>query len=89
MLGNEVPIVNIIARNSRLPTEEGYVPMLVGYITIQLYICNIVSMYETLILCTHRQRVESLILSSQISTNLQRVYLGGDTIQLSFNIGMV
>ena len=89
MLGNEVPIINIIARNSRLPTEEGYVPMLVGYTAIQLYICKIVSMYETLILCTHRQRVESLILSSQISTNLQRVYLGDDTIQLSFNIGMV
>ena len=52
MLGNEVPIINIIARNSRLPTEEGYVPMLVGYTAIQLYICKIVSMYETLILCT-------------------------------------
>ena len=37
----------------------------------------------------HRQRVESLILSSQISTNPQRVFLGGDTIKLTFNIGKV
>ena len=37
----------------------------------------------------YRQRVESLILSSQISTNPQRVFLGGDTVRLSFNIGMV
>ena len=42
------------------------------------------------IVCTHRQRVESLILSSQISTNPQtRVFLSGDTVQLTFNIGMV
>ena len=37
----------------------------------------------------HRQRVESLILSSQISTNPRRVFLGGDTIKLTFNIGKV
>ena len=41
-------------------------------------------------LCIHRQRVESMILSSQISTDPQaRVFLGGDTIQLTFNIGEV
>ena len=41
--------------------------------------------------CAHRQRVESsFILSSQISTDSQRrVFLGGDTIKLTFNIGMV
>ena len=40
--------------------------------------------------CAHRQRVESsFILSSQISTDSQRVFLGGETIRLSFNIGMV
>ena len=27
-LGNEVPIINIIARNSHLPTNEGYVSFL-------------------------------------------------------------
>ena len=37
-----------------------------------------------------RQRVESLILSSQISTDLQRrVFLDGETVQLTFNIGVV
>ena len=42
------------------------------------------------ILYTYRQRVESLILSSQISTDSQqRVFLGGETIRLTFNIGMV
>ena len=42
------------------------------------------------ILHTVRQRVESLILSSQISTDPQRrVFLGGETVQLTFNIGMV
>ena len=41
-------------------------------------------------LCTHRQRVESYILSSQISADPQRrVFLGGDNIKLTFNIGMV
>ena len=46
-------------------------------------------MYALCIVCTHRQRVESLILSSQISTDPQRVFLSGDTVQLTFNIGMV
>ena len=42
------------------------------------------------ILHTVRQRVESLILSSQISTDPQRrVFLDGETVQLTFNIGMV
>ena len=42
------------------------------------------------ILCTYRQRVESLILSSQISTDPQRrVPLNGEDIKLTFNIGMV
>ena len=37
-----------------------------------------------------RQRIESLILSSQISTDSQRrVFLDDETIQLTFNIGMV
>ena len=27
-IGNEVPIINIVARNSRLPTDEGYVSFL-------------------------------------------------------------
>ena len=74
-LGGEVPIINIVARNSRLPTDEGYV---------RFY------NYNALFLpLEHRQRVESLILSSQISTDQQRVFLGGDTIKLTFNIGMV
>ena len=48
-----------------------------------------VNMYYTFYVHIRRQRVESLILSSQISTNLQRVFLDGDTIQLTFNLGMV
>ena len=31
-LGNEVPIINIVARNSRLPTTEGYVSLILLYI---------------------------------------------------------
>ena len=53
---------------------------------VQFY-CN---KYVLDILHTVRQRVESLILSSQISTDPQRrIFLGGETIQLTFNIGMV
>ena len=38
----------------------------------------------------NRQRVKSLILSSQISADPQRrEFHGGDTVQLTFNIGMV
>ena len=37
-----------------------------------------------------RQKVESLIFSSRISTDPQkRVFHDGDTVQLTFNIGMV
>ena len=32
LLGNEVPIINIVARNSRLPTNEGYVSLILLYI---------------------------------------------------------
>ena len=47
-------------------------------------------MYYALCAYVHRQRVESLILSSQISTDPQRrEFHGGYTIQLTFNIGMV
>ena len=28
LLGNEVPIINIVARNSRLPTDEGYLKLI-------------------------------------------------------------
>ena len=30
MLGNEVPVINTVARNSRLPTNEGYVSLMYG-----------------------------------------------------------
>ena len=41
-------------------------------------------------LCICSERVESLILSSQISTDPQRrVFLGGETITLTFNLGQV
>ena len=51
---------------------------------------NYVDMYYALCTYIHRQRVESLILSSQISTDPQRrEFRGGDAVQLTFNIGMV
>ena len=76
-LGNEVPIINIVARNSRLPTIEGYINLII--------IDKCVN-----ILCMHRERVESLILSSQISTDPQkRVFLGDETVTLTFNLGKV
>ena len=79
-VGNEVPIINTVSRNSRLPTNEGYV-----YSSIY---CNF--LLDTVCMVVIRQKVESLILSSQISTDLQRrVFLGGETIQLTFSIGMV
>ena len=75
--GNEVPIINIVARNSRLPTNEGYINLIIIHKCIDD-------------LCMYRERVESLILSSQISTDPQaRVFLDGETIQLTFNIGKV
>ena len=79
-LGNEVPIINIIARNSRLPTNEGYISFS-NYLNINILVD---------VLCMHRERVESLILSSQISTDPQRrVFLEGETITLTFNLGQV
>ena len=55
--------------------------------TLVLFKCNYVCIMN---ICTHRQRVESFILSSQISADPQRrIFLGGDNIKLTFNIGMV
>ena len=66
--------------------QEIHVYLLMKGVLAQFY-CN---KYVLDILHTVRQRVESLILSSQISTDPQRrVFLGGETIQLTFNIGMV
>ena len=72
-------------------------PEIHTYLQMQgMLVCNIasnyVAMYVSCILYIHtcRQRVESLILSTQISTDPQkRMFHDGDTVQLTFNIGMV
>ena len=64
-------MVNIVTRNVHLPTDPGY-----GQLS-----------QNNLIIVIFRTRIESLILSSQIST--ERVDLGDDSVSLSFNIQLV
>jgi len=75
--GSSVPVIFIIARNTQLPTDEGYVCS---------YCCHMYT--ELFLIC--RERIESFILSSQISNQTQtRTDLGNETVLLSFNIGLV
>ena len=75
-IGRRVPVISTVTRNSHLPTDEGYA------------VLNTQDMISYTFSC--RVRLESLILSIQISSNERpRTSLGNETVSMIFHIGSV